>query len=255
MSRNAHPAHVGPPLQAAPVRLADRRGGRIRRRRHRRRPHRRVPAGAHRRADRGAVGEHGAPSRRRAGCWCAPAITISTPGIGKGEKTADWLAAVRSAALAVDGDTRRRSATRCSPFAHGGTGRMPAATSSGCWRRAAQQRSGRWVWVYHAPPQGLLSWTGKRHYGDAVLAELVARHSPTAVLCGHIHEAPFKKRRLLGRPHRRHVAVQCRPPDRRRPGANRDRFRAACGALDLARRHRRAGASVVRVRRCARTQA
>ena len=36
------------------------------------------------------------------------------------------------------------------------------------------------------------SWTGKRHYGDAALPELVKRHSPTAVLCGHIHEAPFK---------------------------------------------------------------
>jgi Icc-related predicted phosphoesterase len=46
--------------------------------------------------------------------------------------------------------------------------------------------------VYHAPPEGALSWTGKRHYGDALLPELVKRHSPTAVLCGHIHEAPFK---------------------------------------------------------------
>ncbi len=40
--------------------------------------------------------------------------------------------------------------------------------------------------------RGLLSWTGKRHYGDAVLPELVRQYSPTAVLCGHIHEAPFK---------------------------------------------------------------
>ena len=57
---------------------------------------------------------------------------------------------------------------------------------------AALKRKGRWVWVYHAPPEGVLSWTGKRHYGDSVLPELIKRFSPTAVLCGHIHEAPFK---------------------------------------------------------------
>ena len=57
---------------------------------------------------------------------------------------------------------------------------------------ASARRSGRWVWVYHAPPEGLLSWTGKRHYGDALLPTLIARHRPTVVLCGHIHEAPFK---------------------------------------------------------------
>jgi Icc-related predicted phosphoesterase len=37
-----------------------------------------------------------------------------------------------------------------------------------------------------------LSWTGKRHYGDPLLPALIERHAPTAVLCGHIHEAPFR---------------------------------------------------------------
>jgi Icc-related predicted phosphoesterase len=57
---------------------------------------------------------------------------------------------------------------------------------------AAAQRRGRWLWLYHAPPQGKLSWTGKRHFGDALLPELIRRHAPTAVFCGHIHEAPFQ---------------------------------------------------------------
>jgi Icc-related predicted phosphoesterase len=111
---------------------------------------------------------------------------------GEGEKTADWLDAVRSAALAVDGDTvdvGDALFTVCpwwdGPHARIGIERMLEV--------ASQQRTGRrWVWVYHAPPEGALSWTGKRHYGDAVLPELVKRYSPTAVLCGHIHEAPFK---------------------------------------------------------------
>ena len=110
---------------------------------------------------------------------------------GEGEKMADWLDPVRSAALAVDGDTvdvGESLFTVCpwwdGPYARVRVERMLES--------ASQRRNGRWIWVYHAPPEGVLSWTGKRHYGDAVLPELVKRHSPTAVLCGHIHEAPFK---------------------------------------------------------------
>jgi Icc-related predicted phosphoesterase len=110
---------------------------------------------------------------------------------GKGEKTADWLDAVRSTALAVDGDTVLIGDTLFTvcpwwdgPHAMAGVERM--------LERASAERRGDWVWLYHAPPVGVLSWTGKRHYGDVVLPEWIKRFSPTAVLCGHIHEAPFK---------------------------------------------------------------
>ena len=110
----------------------------------------------------------------------------------EGEKTADWLSAARGAAIAVDGDTvviRDTLFTVCpwwdGPYARARVEQM--------LETASQQRDGRrWVWIYHAPPVGPLSWTGKRHYGDAVLPELIRRYSPSAVLCGHIHEAPFK---------------------------------------------------------------
>jgi Icc-related predicted phosphoesterase len=49
----------------------------------------------------------------------------------------------------------------------------------------------RWIWVYHSPPESLLSWTGSRHYGDATAAGWIERWKPYAVLCGHIHQAPF----------------------------------------------------------------
>ena len=109
----------------------------------------------------------------------------------EGEKTADWLGAVRNGALAVDGDTVGVADTLFTvcPWWDGPSAR---AGVEDMLERAAERRTGRWVWVYHAPPEGLLSWTGKRHYGDAVLPELIKRHAPTAVLCGHIHEAPFK---------------------------------------------------------------
>jgi Icc-related predicted phosphoesterase len=58
---------------------------------------------------------------------------------------------------------------------------------------AARERAGaRWVWIHHAPPESMLSWTGKRHFADVALPQLIARHAPDAVLCGHIHEAPFR---------------------------------------------------------------
>ena len=112
-----------------------------------------------------------------------------------GEKTADWLAPLSGVALAVDGDSvviRDTLFTVCpwwdGPHAQAQVERQLEAAAP---RRAALA-SGRWVWLYHAPPLGPLSWNGRRHFGDAVLPGLVARHAPTAVLCGHIHEAPFK---------------------------------------------------------------
>jgi Icc-related predicted phosphoesterase len=109
----------------------------------------------------------------------------------QGEKTADWLGAVRSATLAVDGDTVQVGETLFTvcpwwdgPFAREGVENL--------LENAARQRKGRWVWVYHAPPEGPLSWTGKRHFGDSALPDLIRRHAPTAVLCGHIHEAPYR---------------------------------------------------------------
>lgn len=110
----------------------------------------------------------------------------------QGEKTATWLDAVRSEALAVDGDTVEIGDTLFTvcPWWDGPHAREAIAKQLDA---AAARRTGRWVWVYHAPPEGPLSWTGKRHFGDAALPELIARHSPTAVLCGHIHEAPYRK--------------------------------------------------------------
>jgi len=59
---------------------------------------------------------------------------------------------------------------------------------------AAERRAGRqWIWVYHSPPDDSpTSRSGKRHFGDPVLNELIAEHHPDLVLTGHVHEAPFQ---------------------------------------------------------------
>jgi Icc-related predicted phosphoesterase len=111
---------------------------------------------------------------------------------GDGEMTAAWLAGMRAAGVAVDGDSVAIGTTLFTvcPWWDG-----PAARTrvERLLADAATLRQGAWVWVYHAPPECALSWNGRRHFGDALLAELVARHAPTVVLCGHIHEAPFKQ--------------------------------------------------------------
>lgn len=48
-------------------------------------------------------------------------------------------------------------------------------------------------WVYHWPPvDSPTSWTGKRHYGDADVLRWIEEHQPDLVLCGHVHQSPFK---------------------------------------------------------------
>ncbi len=56
---------------------------------------------------------------------------------------------------------------------------------------AEAERGRGWIWAYHGPPEGPLSWTGSRHYGDPELPRLLDRYRPDIVLCGHIHQSPF----------------------------------------------------------------
>lgn len=107
-----------------------------------------------------------------------------------GEKTADWLADLRDCGAAVDGDSVCVDGTLATvlPWWDG-----PVARAASEDQLAAVDRAGadRWIWVYHSPPTSMLSWTGARHYGDATIAEWIARFSPDLVLGGHIHQAPF----------------------------------------------------------------
>lgn len=58
----------------------------------------------------------------------------------------------------------------------------------------AARRKRRWIWVYHAPPDASpTSWTGSKHYGDAVLTRLIGQLQPDLVLTGHVHQSPFRQ--------------------------------------------------------------
>ena len=113
----------------------------------------------------------------------------------------------------------------------GGPGSQP--------RAAGRARPGRWLWVWHGPPEGPLSWTGSRHYGDPELPRLLDLHRPDVVLCGHIHQAPFVPRRRVGRAARCDVAVQRWPPARPGPDEHLHRSHGQPRLVVVVRRHRR----------------
>ena len=109
-----------------------------------------------------------------------------------GEKYARWLQAIRPLGVATDGDTFTLGDvlfTVCpwwdGPKTRDDVDRQLAAD--------ALKRQGRWVWIYHSPPQSSpTSWSGRRDFGDSDLSGWIAQHAPDVVLAGHIHDAPFR---------------------------------------------------------------
>lgn len=106
-----------------------------------------------------------------------------------GEKATRWLGEARDAGAVVDGDSTTVGDWLVSSCAWW-EGPVTLAALEERLDTAAARRTGRWLWVYHGPPEGPLSWTGSRFYGDPELPRLVDHHHPDLVLCGHIHQAP-----------------------------------------------------------------
>jgi predicted MPP superfamily phosphohydrolase len=108
----------------------------------------------------------------------------------EGEKYTAWIAEARRVGVVVDGDTTTVGdwlITSCAWW----EGPTTLARLEGVLVAAAAERDGNWMWVYHSPPDGPLSTTGKRSVGDPELPRLLKRFRPDLVLCGHVHEAPF----------------------------------------------------------------
>lgn len=109
-----------------------------------------------------------------------------------GEKYARWIQRVRPLGIATDDDSFAIDDTLFTvcPWWDGPHTREDVDRQLGL---AAAKRRRRWIWVYHAPPQGSPTSRGGRHdYGDADLSAWIAAHSPDMVLAGHIHDAPFR---------------------------------------------------------------
>lgn len=110
-----------------------------------------------------------------------------------GEKTAKWVADCRHSKVSSDGDTFAIENTLISvcPWWDGPKARERIEAQLAI---DARKRTGRWIWVHHAPPDhSPISWTGSRDSGDAVLSGWIAHYQPDIVLSGHVHQSPFVK--------------------------------------------------------------
>ncbi len=107
-----------------------------------------------------------------------------------GEKDTRWLAEARAYGVVVDGDSLDIGDWRLTACAWW-EGPETLAALEARLDVAAVDRPANWAWAFHGPPEGPLSWTGSRHYGDPELPRLLDIYSPDVVLCGHIHQAPF----------------------------------------------------------------
>ncbi len=107
-----------------------------------------------------------------------------------GEKATAWLAEARDGGTLVDGDSAMVGEWLVTACAWWEGPRTLEQLEAGL-AAAARSRTGPWLWAYHGPPEGPLSWTGSKHHGDPELPRLLELHEPDVVLCGHIHQAPF----------------------------------------------------------------
>jgi Icc-related predicted phosphoesterase len=110
-----------------------------------------------------------------------------------GEAVAAWLQEVKRENIFVDGTSVEFSGallTIC-PCWDGAVSRAEVETQLVL---QAGRSSGRWIWVYHAPPADTaVCWNGREFAGDEFLRDWIKRFAPDIVLSGHIHNAPFYK--------------------------------------------------------------
>ena len=109
-----------------------------------------------------------------------------------GSRSTEWLEEISIPGLVVDRNAYEDESIRILslPWWQSDEERERAAE----WL-AGQQREneGKPVfWVHHAPPLGAkTSWNGKRDLGDKTLVEWIRNYSPTLVVSGHVHNAPY----------------------------------------------------------------
>ena len=115
-------------------------------------------------------------------------LDVEGPG---GERIAGWLAGMGVSGVVRDGQALAIGETlfSCFPWWEGTETREAIAAQMA---RDAARRTGTWIWVHHAPPRDSpVSWGGKQSYGDQELSDWIMEFSPTLVLSGHVHQAPF----------------------------------------------------------------
>ena len=111
----------------------------------------------------------------------------------EGERRSEWIRKLR-AGIPTDGDGLSIGNvlfTIC-PWWDGPLAKARLAEQLA---RDAQRERGKWIWIYHAPPEGALTAQElSGSLGDAELTAWVLQYQPDFVFCGHAHNAPFLSR-------------------------------------------------------------
>lgn len=108
-----------------------------------------------------------------------------------GEKVAGWMRNLEDLQVLSDGSSRVIDDTLFSMCAWW-DGPIERTAIGEKLRADAQKRTGRWIWLYHAPPtDSPVSWGGQRSFGDTELNGLIGELKPDMVLSGHVHQSPF----------------------------------------------------------------
>jgi Icc-related predicted phosphoesterase len=110
-----------------------------------------------------------------------------------GERRSEWLQKLR-AGIPTDGDGLYIDDvlfTICPWW----DGPLAKARVAELIERDARKVCGKWIWIYHSPPEGALTAQElSGTLGDADLAAWVLQYQPDLVFCGHAHNAPFLSR-------------------------------------------------------------
>jgi Icc-related predicted phosphoesterase len=108
-----------------------------------------------------------------------------------GEKVARWLDRSQHEGIPSDGESFVIDDTLFTicPWWDGPVVRAGIAEQIA---KDAANRTGKWIWVHHAPPaDSPTSWGGSRYFGDVELKQWIERYQPDLVLSGHVHQSPF----------------------------------------------------------------
>jgi Icc-related predicted phosphoesterase len=120
----------------------------------------------------------------------APVLVASGNHDVEEDGEADWLYAVAGGRIFVDGSTVAWNGVAVTLWPWRSDGRTPLPQG------AAHRLPGvTRIWVHHAPPADTrigCCATGKPPGGSATLTARIRRHQPNLVVCGHIHDAPFR---------------------------------------------------------------
>lgn len=108
-----------------------------------------------------------------------------------GEKYAGWMSDLRQYGIATDGESVLIEDCLFSICPWWDGPETMSLVADQLARDSAASKS-KWIWIYHAPPEGSpTSREATRSFGDPALRNWIEEYRPDAVLCGHVHHAPF----------------------------------------------------------------